>query len=404
MDKFLGFKTDEILTCLLLIVVGYVIAKMFNGCSNNGFSVGIQRRSDGNNCVDGETCNAGGDTQYRYPCPGGGQCYNLVIDDGTDKNCKNPEGVYGDSNDTYCIQGGLPNPNIPVDCVGHWDDVNNCDINCERKYVVDTPASNGGIQCDDIGKTKKCKKGQGKCPPVKPPVECGGLNKFECLKSDKCLYINDSVNQDICIEKNKDCGVIQEKDACNDSKECTFKNDKCMSDCGMYSKINTFDLFQNKNDKYICPSDCYDSSLGMPDGVLVPGKIARNSCTFFCNDLSKNECNSDPKCGFSNNTCTEIKCNDQSLEWDTNKCQNILGCTYDYAKSKCNNSCNNSTVFQKEKMCNAWSKVQQQREKNNKPIIQNINSSRKIDKDKDRYINYNLCEWNVGDSQCKIKK
>ena len=173
MDKFLGFKTDEILTCLLLIVVGYVIAKMFNGCSNNGFSVGIQRRSDGNNCVDGETCNAGGDTQYRYPCPGGGQCYNLVIDDGTDKNCKNPEGVYGDSNDTYCIQGGLPNPNIPVDCVGHWDDVNNCDINCERKYVVDTPASNGGKQCDDIDKTNKCNKGEGKCPGD-PPVDCEG--------------------------------------------------------------------------------------------------------------------------------------------------------------------------------------------------------------------------------------
>jgi hypothetical protein len=117
MDKFLEFKTDEILTCLLLIVVGYVIAKMFNGCSNNGFSVGIQRRSDGNNCVDGETCNAGGDTQYRYPCPGGGQCYNLVIDDGNDKHCKNPEGVYGDSNDTYCIQGesNPVNPVNPID-------------------------------------------------------------------------------------------------------------------------------------------------------------------------------------------------------------------------------------------------------------------------------------------------
>ena len=181
MDKFLGFKTDEILTCLLLIVVGYVIAKMFNGCSNNGFSVGIQRRSDGNNCVDGETCNAGGDTQYRYPCPGGGQCYNLVLDDGTDKNCKNPEGVYGDSNDTYCIQGGLPNPNIPVDCVGHWDD-DNCDQNCERKYVVDTPASNGGIQCDDIGKTKKCKKGQGKCPgglPIPPYVILTDIDGIE---------------------------------------------------------------------------------------------------------------------------------------------------------------------------------------------------------------------------------
>ena len=41
MDKFLGFKTEEIITCLLLIVVGYAIAKMFSGCGcNDGFSVG----------------------------------------------------------------------------------------------------------------------------------------------------------------------------------------------------------------------------------------------------------------------------------------------------------------------------------------------------------------------------
>jgi hypothetical protein len=216
MDKFLGFKTDEILTCLLLIVVGYVIAKMFNGCSNNGFSVGIQRRSDGNNCVDGETCNAGGDTQYRYPCPGGGQCYNLVIDDGNVKHCINPEGVYGDSNDTYCIQDELPDPNIPVNCEGHWDDDDNCDINCERKYVVDTPASNGGKRCDDIGKTKKCKNGQGKCPPV----ECMGKlsepfdtdlvkhGKFEIAttktyntNTDITLNTTLSISGTLCIDK-----------------------------------------------------------------------------------------------------------------------------------------------------------------------------------------------------------
>jgi hypothetical protein len=399
MDKFLGFKTDEILTCLLLIVVGYAIAKMFNGCSNNGFSVGIQRRSDGNNCVESETCNAGGDTQYRYPCPGGGQCYNLVIDDGNVKHCINPEGVYGDSNDTYCIQDELPDPNIPVNCEGHWDDDDNCDKNCDIKYVVDTPASNGGKPCDDIGKTKKCKNGHGKCPD-KPPVDCKGLLKFECLASDKCLYIQQG-HGDVCIEKNKDCSTILEKKICNDSKECTFKNDKCMSDCGMYSKIGTFDLFGNN--KYICPRDCYDSSLGMPGGVLGPGKIAKNSCTFFCDDLSKNECNSDPKCAYTNDTCTELKCNDLSLQSEVGNCRNILGCTYNLdgnVKSKCKNSCNDSTVFKKEKMCKAWSKVQQQREDKYKPIIQNINSSRKIDKD--RYINYNLCEWNDMDSQCNI--
>ena len=194
MDKFLGFKTDEILTCLLLIVVGYVIAKMFNGCSNNGFSVGIQRRSDGNNCVDGETCNAGGDTQYRYPCPGGGQCYNLVIDDGNVIDCINPEGVYGDSNDTYCIQDELPDPNIPVDCKGHWEDPGNCDINCERKYVVDTPASNGGIQCDDIGQTKKCKK-------LKQDTMVIKSGEFYYIDEFDTLNDNLMVNGTLCINK-----------------------------------------------------------------------------------------------------------------------------------------------------------------------------------------------------------
>jgi hypothetical protein len=41
--EFLGFKTKEILICILLVVMGYFVAKMF-GCdclkNNNGFSVG----------------------------------------------------------------------------------------------------------------------------------------------------------------------------------------------------------------------------------------------------------------------------------------------------------------------------------------------------------------------------
>ena len=42
MDKFLEFNTEEILTCLLLVVIGYFIAKMFSCCANrvDGFSVG----------------------------------------------------------------------------------------------------------------------------------------------------------------------------------------------------------------------------------------------------------------------------------------------------------------------------------------------------------------------------
>ena len=35
----LGLKNEEILTCLMLVVIGYFIAKMFSR-SCNGFSVG----------------------------------------------------------------------------------------------------------------------------------------------------------------------------------------------------------------------------------------------------------------------------------------------------------------------------------------------------------------------------
>ena len=41
-------KGEEILACLLLIVIGYFVAKMFNRCNNgvvNGFSVGGQNSS-----------------------------------------------------------------------------------------------------------------------------------------------------------------------------------------------------------------------------------------------------------------------------------------------------------------------------------------------------------------------
>ena len=35
-----GINSEEILTCLLLVAIGYFIAKMFSRCSGNGFSIG----------------------------------------------------------------------------------------------------------------------------------------------------------------------------------------------------------------------------------------------------------------------------------------------------------------------------------------------------------------------------
>jgi hypothetical protein len=57
------FKSEEILTCLCLIVVGYFLAKMFS-LRCDGFSVGGQDCSIYNNveeCIDTEGCT------YNYP-------------------------------------------------------------------------------------------------------------------------------------------------------------------------------------------------------------------------------------------------------------------------------------------------------------------------------------------------
>jgi len=242
MDKFLGFKTDEILTCLLLIVVGYVIAKMFNGCgcSNNGFSVGIQRRSDGNNCVDGETCNAGGDTQYRYPCPSGGKCYNLVIDDGNVDNCRNPEGVSGNSNDTYCIQDkGLP----PGDQCNNNNDCQSGD--CSMGVCMGV-CSNNPLKlfpdCDTCRNPKFGGPNCGECANKKYSIESncdkcrnpkfGGLNCGECendladINTNCTTCKNDTLNFMYSLP---DCTA---RKPCNEltSMKCSLNGDICKLD------------------------------------------------------------------------------------------------------------------------------------------------------------------------------
>ena len=99
MDKFLGFKTEEIITCLLLIVVGYAIAKMFSGCgcSNkvNGFSVGAA--AGGTYCkgphdaTDSTTyCTVTGtdnsEIQYKCNSEGTGACNSFSASACTDRN------------------------------------------------------------------------------------------------------------------------------------------------------------------------------------------------------------------------------------------------------------------------------------------------------------------------------
>ena len=58
-------NSEEILTYLMLIVIGYFIAKMFSRCSGNGFSVGCKRvkacatlciNNDSDNCESCPEC------------------------------------------------------------------------------------------------------------------------------------------------------------------------------------------------------------------------------------------------------------------------------------------------------------------------------------------------------------
>ena len=136
MDKFLGFKTEEILTCLLLVIVGYAIAKMFNrSCANrlDSFSVGVPRQCRNTRIGLDTTCRAGQQWQEGtrdFACPtmnipekniSADFCPDFCNFDGGDSLCPT------DANNPLCT--GVESLNIP----GIYNDgnkwVNQC-ISC----------------------------------------------------------------------------------------------------------------------------------------------------------------------------------------------------------------------------------------------------------------------------------
>ena len=134
MDNFLGFKTEEILTFLLLIVVGYAIAKMFSGCgcsSGNGFSVGAPSQCRDTSMGFNTICRGsqqwdGGRRDFSCPTEDipnknirKNWCPDFCNFDGGDARCPT------DSNDPLCT--GVTSLNIPgihKDSSGQW--VNQC--------------------------------------------------------------------------------------------------------------------------------------------------------------------------------------------------------------------------------------------------------------------------------------
>ena len=172
MDRFLGFKTEEILTCLLLVVVGYFIAKMFSErCGCNGFSIGGYKLYDSSPCdindPDNDECTASSDSQYNYPCPGsvGSHCYILESGgkwaDPAPDNCNEPTYSLPRGRKRRCIISaptptpptGPPGPPAPtpapVACNSHESYVtakNNMISNCRDQW-----------SCEDNGPNTDCK-------------------------------------------------------------------------------------------------------------------------------------------------------------------------------------------------------------------------------------------------------
>tara|TARA_B100001094_G_scaffold88154_1_gene84363 strand:+ start:14235 stop:15089 length:855 start_codon:yes stop_codon:yes gene_type:complete len=113
MDKFLGFKTEEILMCLLLIVVGYFIAKMFSrSCANrvDGFSVGINEVTATCPTCARKGCEDIFHGGFDKPPPDPDICdrYYYTGGDGVNKFCS----PYWATNEPFkCIGGNTPVPN-----------------------------------------------------------------------------------------------------------------------------------------------------------------------------------------------------------------------------------------------------------------------------------------------------
>ena len=119
MDKFLGFKTEEIITCLLLVVVGYFIAKMFSErCGCNGFSIG--GAYGGSDCGglydpnDNTTyCSFRNDASLKYKCNTSPVCNSFTKGEcnGPDSLCCNdPDSPYFGLQKEKCPSMNQPPP------------------------------------------------------------------------------------------------------------------------------------------------------------------------------------------------------------------------------------------------------------------------------------------------------
>jgi len=165
MDKFLGFKTEEILTFLLLIVVGYVIAKMFSryGCSSgDGFSVGAPS-----------------------------QCRDPEI--GLRRNCRATQQWDGGFREFPCPKKDIPSKNIQEDWCPDFCNFDGGDDLCPKDSS--DPLCTGvkslnipGIKHDGNKWVNQCIKGPGTAPAP---------SKFCARSALRAPFTNDSEYTDL---------------------------------------------------------------------------------------------------------------------------------------------------------------------------------------------------------------
>ena len=162
--------TKEIITCILLIIVGYMTAQLFMR-KYNGFRVGAQCPST-------------------YKCAKNNNCESIS----SSSVCSNSYYTGGDNVEKWCGYGKVGNKNT---CHGTSNLVNNASCSkCNGSSPSPPPPSPGG-------KTPSPAPG-GKTPALTPP-SCSSTGFFS---ADKCLKngsaVTDPSSEDDC-KKLEDC-------------------------------------------------------------------------------------------------------------------------------------------------------------------------------------------------------
>ena len=345
MNEFLGFKTEEILTFVLLIVVGYVIAKMFSGCgcsSGNGFSVGAVCPVGPNVCT--------GTDQTDF-------CYNKQGIDGLnngDARCY--EQYYNYSNRCKPSDDRIV---IPIDDVVQEGRNKNWSPRCFSWDKNSDPREIYG--CDMVLGNESCQIGQGNETIANCAQYCG-IDKFACMKVVGGMVKEDGYQcRKLTLEERRNnhngilpddinpdnIGIYDTKNECNAAK-CGYE---CVKGAGNFTSCEP-----NKNDTvaykdhltcqqhcryvYVCRKgsndDCYKTKRILTDDEL-PGETpyeTQSECKRDCEDKN-HYCN---KVG-QDNIC---KCVEDTPEVFCNKINKI----HCFPEDDCDMKCKSQSMYE----------------------------------------------------------